>query len=542
VWKETPVRSELNWLQNVVLHELCHMWFGNFVTMKWWDDLWLNESFATFLSYFITFKEIDNDIWVDFLVNKMKAYSNDSIESTHPVYMFVTTSDEAISNLDTITYWKGASLLKNLAFIIGENEFSEGLKRYFRDFGWKNVTLADFVAAMQSHFLNNWVAEWVETKGLNSVQACFETQDGKITQVSFVQKNVSGDTLRNHCVLAEGFTSEGSVFKQRIVIPNQETGVVSELIGLPGIQGIVINSDDHGYVQVVLDELSVNFFFREKNITKVSSVNRGILWQSLWNRVECFQMKSSEFINYVSDLLIYEDMEQVIDIISNFASTILNDFTPTPHIPEYSHKLFEAIMGKLALTPDNKCLQRKIFTIAFTPEDIQRSYEYSLSLNRGEKWKGIMLLSTISTKHQIKSILKEELKHDKSDVSIFFKNYCRAAATDNKQKVWEECVKHQKFSLTQANYLMSGFWQTKDETSLEGYFDQYFKDLPWVIDNHDREYSETFLRLLLPKTSDLDELISRLTQVQVSKTWARRIIQETLETLSKCKSSLKNFI
>ena len=542
VWKEKPVRSEYNWLQNVVLHELCHMWFGNYVTMKWWDDLWLNESFATFLSYFITFKEIDQEVWVDFLINKLKAYSNDSIESTHPVYLHVHASDEAISNLDTITYWKGASLLKNLAFIIGEETFSAGLKRYFKSFGWGNVDLRDFVESMQSPFLSNWVPEWVETKGLNSLQLSFACTSEAISSVTFIQSNVSGDTYRSHHILAEGFDDSGSVFKHKVLVGNSASGSIPELVSLPAISGLILNSDDHGYVQVILDEKSVNYFFSNKNICKVTTINRGVLWQSLWNRVENFQMKSSEFIDYVSQLLIYEDSEQLIDIISNFASSILNDFTPELYLPEYSHKLFQAVMDKLEVAPKNKCLQRKIFGIACTKEDIEKSYEYSLGLDRGERWKGIMLLSTIKSKEEIKSILHEELKYDKSDVTIFLKNYCRAAAVDNKEKVWRECVQHKKFSLAQANYLMSGFWKTQEQKYFEGYFEKYFEDAPWVVDNQEREYAENFLRLLLPKTGDIDKLISGLESMNLSKQWARRYILETVETLTKSKLHIQNFI
>ena len=170
VWKEKPVKSEYNWLQNVVLHELCHMWFGNYVTLRWWDDLWLNESFATFLSYFISYKALNPDVWIDFLLNKLRAYSSDCLESTHPVHVTGIDTQEAISNLDAITYWKGASLLKNLAFLIGEEDFSSGLKRYFQKYAWSNVTLKDFVDSMESPLLQKWIEEWVEAKGLNSLE------------------------------------------------------------------------------------------------------------------------------------------------------------------------------------------------------------------------------------------------------------------------------------------------------------------------------------------------------------------------------------
>lgn len=542
IWKEDPVRSEFNWFQNVILHELCHMWFGNYVTMKWWDDLWLNESFATYLSYYITYTEIDPDIWIDFLVNKLRAYSSDCLESTHPVYMFVNTSEEAISNLDTITYWKGASLLKNLAFIIGQDAFISGLQRYFKAFGWKNVELKDFVDSMQSPFLANWVDEWVKTKGLNSLQIEVRNSSGKIESVLFEQSCVSGTCYRNHYILVEGFIGTSSVFQQKVQIKNQKSGEIEELRGFDAVDGIVFNAEDHGYVQIVLDEQSVEYFFTQGHVKDMNSTNRGVLWQSLWNRVENSQMKNSEFINFVSNLLFFEDLEPVIDIISNFAMTILSDFTPSAYLPEYSHKLFEAITNKLHLKSSNKCLERKIFTIATTREDIFKAFEYSKTLARGETWKGIMLLSTISTKSEIKEILKEELKYDRNDVSIFLKLYCKSARVDNKSKAWEECVNHRKYSLIQASYLMSGFWQTKDLEYLKGYFEKYFDVVPWVVETHEREYAENFLRYLLPRTENPDDLITALENLNLSKRWAQRFVEESIESLKKTKIHLQNFI
>ena len=200
-------------------------------------------------------------------------------------------------------------------------------------------------------------------------------------------------------------------------------------------------------------------------------------------------MKSSEFIDYVSQLVIFEDSEQLIEIISNFATTILSDFTPEAYLPEYSNKLFRAFMDKLEVSPYDKCLQKKILVIACTKEDIEKSYEYSLNLDRGEKWKGIMLLSTIKTKEEIKTILDEELKNDKSKASVLLKNYCRAAAVDNKEKVWRECIQHKKFSIAQSSYLMKGFWKTQEQKYFEGYFEKYFQDAPWVVENHERDYA-----------------------------------------------------
>lgn len=173
IWKEEPVKSEKLWLCNTTLHELCHMWFGNLVTMKWWDDLWLNESFATYFSYAAMNEE---DSWITFLWYKCRGYSVDRLSSTHPVHVTVPDTQLAMSNLDAITYSKGSALLKQLVFSVGDSCFSSGMKEYFSKFAWKNVTMHDFVSAVQKNTqveLEDWISSWVESEGLNSIMIVY---------------------------------------------------------------------------------------------------------------------------------------------------------------------------------------------------------------------------------------------------------------------------------------------------------------------------------------------------------------------------------
>ena len=318
----------------------------------------------------------------------MKAYNSDSLQSTHPVHVYVTDTQEAISNLDNITYWKGASLLKNLAFIIGEEKFKEGLQRYFKKFAWSNVCLTDFVDSMEDPSLNKWIEEWVDSKGLNSIELILTFADDScstITSAIIHQHIVSGEILRSHLILIEGINEQGSLFKIKVKVPAEETSELPQLLGKENIKGIIVNSEDHGYVQVILDEQSTEFLFKQGNIKELSALNRGLAWQSLWNRVESLKTASSDFIEIISNLLIYEDEEEILDLIISYSITILGEYCPLEYVPKYSHILFNAIMAKLEVSPSNKCLQRKVFLLAYTNEDIEKSFEYSSQLNRSEK-------------------------------------------------------------------------------------------------------------------------------------------------------------
>lgn len=541
VWKEAPVKSEYNLLQNTVLHELCHMWFGNLVTLKWWDDLWLNESFATYFSYYITSKILSPDAWSSFLNNKMKAYSIDCLSSTHPVHVTNIDTQEAISNLDYITYWKGASLLKNLAFIIGETAFSEGLQRYFKKYAWKNVTLQDFVDSMQSPLLQKWIEEWVDAKGLNNIECELIVSESKITKAWITQKIVSGEILRTHSILVEGVNENGTVFKQKITIPAEPYSEIGELVGL-NAEGIIFNSEDHGYIQVTLDEKSKTFFFGKGFIRFQSPLNRALIWQSLWNRVESLKFTSAEFIEIVSEFLIHEEEDDIIDMISSYSQAIINDYCPLSYIPKYSHMLFEAFMTKLKKTPKNKCLQRKIFLVANTNDDVSKAYNYSLTMARSEKWKGIMVLSSILSIQEVKELLKEELKNDKNDQAVLLTNYCESAAYDNKQAAWDLITNKNGFSMLQIDYAMRGFWQNKDLRCLKGFWKKYFEVLPEIVENNDREYAENFVRHMFPKHKNVNKLIQSLRSLSVKQAWVERFIQDTIQELEKIKVHLANFI
>lgn len=181
----------------VIQHELCHMWFGNLVTMKWWNDLWLNEAFATALSYkacslggpFVD--AYKNEAWVHMAGYKRWGYTEDTLPSNHNIQALCDTTDMAESLINGITYGKGCSMIKQLIFLMGWECFTEGLKIYFKRNAWKNTELPQFIGALQEGYnqhgkfgpmnLTKWAEDWLQTKGVNQLQAEVETKEGKFT-------------------------------------------------------------------------------------------------------------------------------------------------------------------------------------------------------------------------------------------------------------------------------------------------------------------------------------------------------------------------
>ena len=160
IWREKVTQDRNTYRAVTITHEAAHHWFGDLVTMKWWNDLWLNESFADYISYFCLYKIKDtvtttkfSDVWLTFFNEKGWGYDTDQQKTTHPIAGEVLDTDEAESIFDGITYSKGAATLKQLMCLIGVENFGKAMSAYFKEFEWSNATLNDFIAKLQSYYL-----------------------------------------------------------------------------------------------------------------------------------------------------------------------------------------------------------------------------------------------------------------------------------------------------------------------------------------------------------------------------------------------------
>lgn len=170
VFRSKVTRYSYERRAETVLHEMAHMWFGDLVTMRWWDDLWLNESFATFASVLCQAEATEyKQAWTTFAnVEKSWAYRQDQLPSTHPVAADIPDLAAVEVNFDGITYAKGASVLKQLVAYVGLEPFLSGLRDYFRDHAYDNATFADLLGALEKSSgrdLSDWGQQWLKTTG-----------------------------------------------------------------------------------------------------------------------------------------------------------------------------------------------------------------------------------------------------------------------------------------------------------------------------------------------------------------------------------------
>lgn len=292
-----------------ILHELAHMWFGDLVTMRWWNDLWLNESFAEWASTIATAEATEwTEAWTTFqAMEKSWAYRQDQLPSTHPIVANIRDIEDVQVNFDGITYAKGGSVLKQLVAWVGEEAFFAGVHHYFIKHQWGNATLQDLLSELEDtsgRKLRQWSTVWLETAGVNTLYPDVSVDtSGVITGFSIRQTAPEEwPTLRPHR-LAVGFynpAEDGTfhrVWRGELDIEGA-TSEVPEARGLPRPELILINDDDLAYAKIRLDEHS-----RATAIDGLSRVQdplaRALIWGSLWDSTRDAETPPREFIELV---------------------------------------------------------------------------------------------------------------------------------------------------------------------------------------------------------------------------------------------------
>jgi len=291
-----------------ILHELAHMWFGDLVTMKWWNDLWLNESFAEWASTIATAEATEwTHAWATFQVSeKSWAYRQDQLPSTHPIVATINDLEDVQINFDGITYAKGGSVLKQLVAYVGRDAFFTGVTNYFRANAWKNAELADLLRELEKtskRDLTTWSAKWLETAGVNTLTPEIVTDDdGTITSFDIVQTAVAEyPTIRPHrlAVGIYGFQGSALVRTHRVELDvDGERTTVTDLIGQHRGALVLVNDDDLAYAKIRLDGESLAMAI--EHLSDIADpLARALVWGSAWDSTRDAEMAPSDFVDLV---------------------------------------------------------------------------------------------------------------------------------------------------------------------------------------------------------------------------------------------------
>jgi aminopeptidase N len=316
-------REQRRGLAGTILHEMAHMWFGDIVTMKWWNDLWLNESFATFmadlsLSEATEFKEA----WQSFFARDKKwAYWEDGLITTHPIEADIPSVKVAFGNFDGITYGKGAAVLKQLRVYITPESFQKGVQEYFKKNAFKNTELKDFIGALQTQTnrdLNLWAARWLRQSGTDRIAASWQCSGKTLTQIDLETTPSAGAAFRPQAIDIAVFSGTGGQLGKAQTVHVDLTEARQSVKGNWSCPSFVYpNYGDNGYLAVRLDPKSLQF--AKENLGKFKSdlLLRTMVWDDLWQMVRHTEMPLKDYVTILEKHFPAEDNEILLSQIVN---------------------------------------------------------------------------------------------------------------------------------------------------------------------------------------------------------------------------------
>ena len=342
IFRSRPVEARVERRAVTILHELAHMWFGDMVTMTWWNDLWLNESFAEFTSTLAT-AEITrwDEAWTTFqTLEKGWAYNQDQLSSTHPVAAEINDLHDVEVNFDGITYAKGASVLAALVGYVGRENFFAGIQRYLAAHAYSNAELGDLLReleAVSGRDLSSWTRLWLQEAGVTTLRLEVVTDaDGVITQAA-VRQEIPADSpasLRPHRVAIGSYSPTGRGADTHLERTNRieldvdgELTQVPELVGAKRADVLVLNDDDLTYAKVRLDDESLSHGLTNIE-TFAESLPRSIVLASAWDMVRDGELAASHFLNAALQALDVEEHSSVIQGLLGRITTCLSAFLP----------------------------------------------------------------------------------------------------------------------------------------------------------------------------------------------------------------------
>ncbi|MCE9499238.1 MAG: aminopeptidase N, partial [Leptospira sp.] len=322
--RSSPSRKDRQLLANVILHEMAHMWFGNLVTMKWWNGLWLNESFATYMAAIAMERgtEFKESFLLFYQTMKAGAYFEDEQITTHPIEAPARDTREAFANFDGITYGKGASALKQLAYLIGESNFKNGVRDYLKKYSFSNATISGFIGSLSNSYgkeLLPWSKSWIEEAGLNSIKVKFSCDAGKISLLEIIQSAPDlHPTIRLHklnlLILVKG---SGKEYSFEI---NSRNNPIRSLKGTPCPDFAYPNYLDYDYSKIELDPVSLKYV--PEILSKSNdSFLKTMLWKNLWDMYKDAKLSLQEYTRILLTASSQEEDNTVIQgILANIGS------------------------------------------------------------------------------------------------------------------------------------------------------------------------------------------------------------------------------
>lgn len=522
---------------NTILHELAHMWFGDLVTMRWWNDLWLNESFAEWASHWCNSKATRfTDAWTTFLsVRKSWGYRQDQLSSTHPVYCEMPDLEAVEVNFDGITYAKGAGVIKQLVAYVGIDSFITGLRAYFDKHAWGNATFDDLLTELESasgRELRKFAAQWLETAQVNTLRPIVSlSADGAYESV-VVQQEAPADypTLRTHRIGVGLYDLQGDRLVRRDLLELDVAGERTEIPALTGVRAadvLLLNDDDLSYTKLRLDERSLATVVN--HIAGIdSSLSRALVWNAAWDMLRDAEMAARDYVTLVCAGLPRETDINLTTWTVRQAASAIGQYADPEWQPTGWAKLAELSRAALAEAEPGSGWQltwaRSFISAARTPEEQAELRGWlagdgvpeSLVVDTELRWNLIQALASLGAA-TIEEI-EDELATDRTASGEREAAIARALipTAENKAAVWAELTGEAGVPNWLNRSLLSGFQSTKQVALTAPYAAKFFEIVDDVWARSDSEPAQEFVMLGYPVYQISEETIA-LTDAWLSR-------------------------
>jgi aminopeptidase N len=501
----------------VILHELAHQWFGEVVSPVWWDDMWLNESFASLWGSQATAEATRfAGAWTTFCADgKVLAYRQDQQPSTHPVAARADTLGEAVLNFDGISYAKGAAVLRQLSAYLGRAEFLGGLRAYFTQYRWGNATRADLLSVLAAHSgldLADWSQAWLETAGVNTLRPDFSVDDaGAVDSFAVLQTApMEQPMLRPHRVSvglydfsADGFLVRRHRVEVGLTGPRTEVG---ELVGLPRPDLVLINDDDRDYAIVRFDGGSLATL-----ATSIGAVSdplaRAVCWSALFDMALQGEVPALQLVRTLADSMGGEQSLSVLESLLGLARMLTVQLAAPASVPDCQDALAAAAL-RLLLTAEPASDRQLTWVqlLCWTARSAEqldllaglldgRTEIAGLHADAELRWALLLRLATAGRAGDAE--IDAELARDRTDEGRRHALACRAAIGDaaHKAAAWRLLTESDELGATGIVEVARAFAQPEQAALIRPYADLYFAVLPalWAARGD-------MLRVLLART------------------------------------------
>jgi aminopeptidase N len=514
-----------------VLHEMAHMWFGDLVTMRWWNDLWLNESFATFASVLAQADATEYEhAWTSFAnIEKSWAYRQDQLPSTHPVAADIPDLQAVEVNFDGITYAKGASVLKQLVAYVGQEHFLSGLRVYFAKHAWDNATLADLLAALEEasgRDLSWWSAQWLETTGLNSLRPSFEVSpDGVFTSFSITQggaKPGAGE-LRTHRVAVGVYddSPDGRLVRTHRVeldVTGEHTDV-PDLVGVARGKLVLVNDDDLSYCTMRLDPDSMaTLVERIGDVTE--PLPRTLCWSAAWEMTREAELKARDFVLLVAQGVPSETEVGVLQRLLLQAQTAISAYADPAWAPSgwriLTDRLFE-VAGDPATGADQQLAIVNALSGSVLAADqlaVVRGWLdgsaplAGLVVDTDLRWR--LLQALVAHDAATDAEVTETLAADPTATGQRQSERTRALrpSAEVKAEAWRRAVHDDELPNAINQAIIGGFTHPAQDELLASYVTRYFEDVAEVWARRSSEQAQPVAMGLFPSWAVSDETVA----------------------------------